>query len=62
MSNEAKPGPKAEGDKGKEKKKPIKIPLPVLPSDDSSLDDEMNELFNEDKVTHKHGTSEPERD
>jgi hypothetical protein len=44
------------------KKKTINIPLTVLPSDEGTADDEMNEMFNEDKVKHKHGTAEPERD
>jgi hypothetical protein len=44
------------------KKKGISIPLTVLPSNDGTVDDEMNELFNEDKVKHKHGSAEPERD
>lgn len=45
-----------------EKKKAIHIPLHVIPSDEGTVDDEMNELFEEDKVKHKHGHSEPERD
>lgn len=44
------------------KKKAFNIPLNVLPSDEGTVDDEMNELFNEDKVKHKHGQTEPERD
>jgi hypothetical protein len=44
------------------KKKTVNIPLTVLPSDEGTVDDEMNELFNEDKVKHKHGQTEPERD
>ena len=62
MSKEDRPKPKSDHGKEKKKKKPINIPLSVLPSDDITLDDEMNELFNEDKVTHKHGHTEPERD
>jgi len=44
------------------KKKAINIPLPIVPNDEGSVDEEMNELFNEDKVKHKHGGAEPERD
>lgn len=40
----------------------IKIPLPIVPSDEKSLDEEMTDLFDEDRVTHRHGGSEPERD
>lgn len=62
MSKESKQHKKPDQSKEKEKKKPINISLPVLPSDESTLDDEMAELFNEDKVTHQHGRTEPERD
>lgn len=57
-------------DKAKEKKdqqpaepKPRKeIPLVSVPNDRDMIADEMAELFDEDKVTHKHGSSEPEAD
>jgi len=62
MSKKKKPNDESEPKKTEPKKKGISIPLTVLPSDEGTVDDEMNELFNEDKVTHKHGTAEPERD
>ncbi|MDT7042275.1 hypothetical protein [Candidatus Nitronereus thalassa] len=33
-----------------------------LPHDDDMIADEMAELFEEDQVTHKHGSAEPEGD
>ncbi|MBI3609737.1 MAG: hypothetical protein HY204_03435 [Nitrospirae bacterium] len=62
MSKKPKQPEKQDQPKKEEKKKPIHIVLPVLPSDEGTLDDEMNELFEEDKVKHKHGQTEPERD
>jgi hypothetical protein len=44
------------------KKGEIHIPLVPIPDDAEELEDEMRELFEEDQVTHKHGTTEPERD
>jgi hypothetical protein len=38
------------------------IPLVSIPHDDDMIAAEMAELFDEDKVTHQHGSSEPERD
>jgi hypothetical protein len=38
------------------------IPLVSVPNDRDMIADEMAELFDEDKVTHKHGSSEPEAD
>jgi hypothetical protein len=37
-------------------------PLPILEDEQESLDQEMQDLFNEDKVTHRHGSAEPESD
>jgi hypothetical protein len=48
--------------KKKPTKKPIAIPLPIVTNDETTLDDEMSDLFNEDKVKHEHGHTEPERD
>jgi hypothetical protein len=33
-----------------------------LPHDNDVMAQEMADLFNEDRVTHKHGGSEPEKD
>jgi hypothetical protein len=38
------------------------IPLISVPNDRDMIAEEMAELFDEDKVTHKHGGSEPEAD
>lgn len=38
------------------------IPLISVPNDRDMIAEEMEELFDEDKVTHKHGSSEPEAD
>ena len=38
------------------------IPLVSVPNDRDLLAQEMEELFDEDRVTHKHGSSEPEAD
>jgi hypothetical protein len=62
MSKTSKPENGSDPKKAEPKKKGISIPLTVLPSDEETADDEMNEMFNEDKVKHKHGGAEPERD
>ena len=51
-----KPDPKPD-DKSKKE-----IPLVSVPNDRDMMAEEMEELFDEDKVTHKHGSSEPEAD
>lgn len=38
------------------------IPLVSVPDDRDMIAKEMAELFDEDKVTHQHGSSEPEAD
>jgi hypothetical protein len=44
-------------------KKPRKeIPVVSVPDDREMIAEEMAELFDEDRVTHKHGSSEPEAD
>jgi hypothetical protein len=48
-----------------EKKAParrIEIPLISTPNDQIEMEREMEELFNEEKVKHHHGGTEPERD
>lgn len=62
MSKKQKQNKKPDSMKTEPKKKTIHIPLNVIPSDEGTVDDEMNALFEEDKVKHKHGQSEPERD
>jgi hypothetical protein len=50
------PPPETEGKPRKE------IPLVSVPNDRDMMADEMAELFDEDRVTHQHGSSEPEAD
>lgn len=38
------------------------IPLIAIQNDDEVMAEEMAELFEEDKVSHQHGSSEPEAD
>jgi hypothetical protein len=38
------------------------IPLVSVPNDRDLIAEEMAELFDEDRVTHQHGSSEPEAD
>ncbi|MBH0199062.1 MAG: hypothetical protein HP497_06515 [Nitrospira sp.] len=38
------------------------LPLISVPDDRDLIAEEMAELFEEDKVSHKHGSSEPEAD
>lgn len=38
------------------------LPLIATPNDQAAMEEEMAELFDEDRVTHKHGSSEPEAD
>ncbi len=38
------------------------IPLVSVPNDRDMIAEEMADLFDEDKVRHKHGGSEPEAD
>ena len=52
-------GPPEQTDEPKARKQ---IPLVSVPNDRDMMAEEMAELFDEDKVTHKHGSSEPEAD
>lgn len=60
--------PMGEKPKGKEpvdpekKKELTHIPLIQIPDDSREMEEDMEALFKEDQVTHKHGRSEPERD
>lgn len=38
------------------------IPLIAVPNDQDMIAAEMAELFDEDRVSHQHGSSEPEAD
>lgn len=50
--------PKAE----EEPKARKEIPLISVPNDRDMIAEEMEELFDEDRVSHQHGSSEPEAD
>lgn len=45
-----------------DKKKKIDLVLPILNEEIESNEKDMEDLFNEDKVEHRHGDSEPEHD
>jgi hypothetical protein len=68
MSKEANDKPKVEepdSNRGQDPQgpKPRKpIPLVSVPTDRDMIAEEMAELFEEDEVTHQHGSSEPEAD
>jgi hypothetical protein len=38
------------------------IPLVHVPNDEELLEEEMRDIFKEDQVTHRQGSSEPEKD
>jgi len=38
------------------------LPLVSVPDDQALMEEEMAEMFDEDRVTHKHGSAEPEAD
>lgn len=46
----------------KDNKGVLKIPLRLIPNETESFEAEMQEIFDEDKIVHRHGSSEPERD
>jgi hypothetical protein len=60
MSDKVKqPEPSLPEEKPKARKE---IPLIAVPDDGAVMAEEMAELFEEDKVSHQHGSSEPEAD
>jgi hypothetical protein len=61
MADDRKPT-ETESDDPKDRKPKKPIPVVSVPNDRDLLADEMAELFEEDKVVHKHGSSEPEAD
>ena len=54
-----KPDSSPQADEPKSRKE---IPLVSVPNDRDMIAEEMEELFDEDRVTHQHGSSEPEAD
>ena len=59
MSDKKKEEPPKDSKKPAERKT---IPLVQVPNDSELLDQEMEDLFDEDRVKHQQGSSEPERD
>ena len=55
------PSPESPSDK-KEAKPRKEIPLVSVPNDRDMIAQEMAEMFDEDRVSHQHGSSEPEAD
>lgn len=48
---------------GDGQQKPRKtLPMVSIPDDDQAMAEEMADLFDEDRVSHQHGSSEPEAD
>jgi hypothetical protein len=60
MSEKSKQAQPVEGEKQPATHK--EIPLISVPNDRDMIAEEMAELFEEDKVSHQHGSSEPEAD
>ncbi|WP_447973427.1 hypothetical protein [Nitrospira sp. Kam-Ns4a] len=54
----------AEPDPGPDKEPKLRkeLPLVSVPDDRALIEEEMAELFEEDQVTHQHGSTEPEGD
>lgn len=61
-STPAQPATSSSPSSAPETKTRKEIPLISVPNDRDMIAAEMAELFDEDKVTHKHGSSEPEAD
>jgi len=61
---EAAPHQTGGNEKAPEKTPPRRIEIPLIstPNDQVEMEQEMEELFNEEKVKHRHGGTEPERD
>jgi hypothetical protein len=50
------------GDQAPKKTAPLIIPLIKVPNEAELMEEELEEIYNQDKVTHKHGEAEPEAD
>lgn len=62
MPDESQSKQPAGEDAKKTPKERKEIPLVSVPNDDDAIAEDMAELFEEDQVTHKHGSAEPEGD
>lgn len=54
--------PKPSAETPEKPKSPKKLNVVSVPSDQDMIAQEMAELFEEDQVTHQHGSAEPEGD
>ena len=54
--------PKSSATTPQKPKSPKELNVVSVPSDEDMIAEEMAELFEEDQVTHQHGSSEPEGD
>ena len=61
-TSEQPPQPKSPPPSPEESKPRKEIPLVSVPDDRDMISEEMADLFDEDRVTHRHGSSEPEAD
>ncbi|MBI3804375.1 MAG: hypothetical protein HY282_11510 [Nitrospirae bacterium] len=59
---EEKSDKKPEVKKPEEKKEATHIPLRLIRNDSEELEEDLREMFDEDKVVHRQGGSEPEAD
>jgi hypothetical protein len=63
MSESKTPPPQQSNPPAEPPPKPRKeIPLISVPNDRDMIAEEIEELFDEDRVSHQHGSSEPEAD
>ena len=62
MSDKPKQAPADPPEPAAEPKARKEIPLISVPNDREMIAEEMEELFDEDRVSHQHGSSEPEAD
>lgn len=60
--SEKKPDETKDNKKEEKKKETTHIPLRFIRNDNDDLEDDLKEIFDEDKVTHRQGSSEPEAD
>lgn len=55
-------GKNPEEEKKKKKNEINTLPLTLIPNKRDEVAEEMQKIFDEDKVVHRHGSSEPESD
>lgn len=58
----AKPEKPQDVKKEEKKKETTHIPLQFIRSDKEEIEEDLKEMYDEDKVTHRQGSSEPEAD